>query len=329
MIPSPARIRAGLDPCWGRLLRSPVVAADIEAIRLSRAYDIARLRADLDGLDDVARVPQPDRTNLDGAWTGIPLHAKGGRADIASGPRPGLEPYQETEFLRRCPYVREILQELDCPKTVVRFLALAPGARIAEHDDKTVLSFQTGQLRLHIPIVTHPDVEFMLDGKRQHWQAGELWWGDFARRHSVANRSPITRVHLVIDVLITPSVLSLFPAPYVDWQRERGIVLHTDRVGQPQSVDPQSFIFDFDIPPGAVPIFPNGAACAIGLVDGRLKVLVNHEPYTALEPISADALAIVGMPPGTSIECSRRGSQVVDASLVLGALRIPLTVRPR
>jgi len=78
-------------------------------------------------------------------------------------------------------------------------------------------------LRLHLPILTHPDVAFTIEGQRMNWKAGELWYGDFSRVHSVKNDSQIVRVHMVIDVQINDFVLSLFPEDFIARRRAEGI----------------------------------------------------------------------------------------------------------
>ena len=92
-----------------------------------------------------------------GSWAGIALISGGGRVDFVdsyafatsdAGPRP-------TEALFRAPYLREILESLDAPKSSARILFLSAGSRINEHKDPPI-NFQTGMLRLHLPLVTHP-----------------------------------------------------------------------------------------------------------------------------------------------------------------------------
>jgi gentisate 1,2-dioxygenase len=52
---------------------------------------------------------------------------------------------------------------------------------------------------MHIPIVTNPDVEFILDGERIIMNEGECWYIDANFIHSVANKGTEDRIHLVID----------------------------------------------------------------------------------------------------------------------------------
>ena len=116
----------------------------------------------------------------------------------------------------------EVLESLAAPKRSVRVLSLAPGARVFEHHDPDS-SIDRETARLHVPIVTHPDVDFVIGGRRVQMNAGELWYGDFSFPHKLCNRSRIERVHLVIDVEVSDAIRALFPPGYVESTRLRRI----------------------------------------------------------------------------------------------------------
>jgi aspartyl/asparaginyl beta-hydroxylase (cupin superfamily) len=80
----------------------------------------------------------------------------------------------------------------------VRFLRLAAGSIIREHRDYD-LGYDEGQVRLHIPIITNPAVDFFLDAQRIEMKEGECWYLDLSLPHWVENRGLTDRVHLVID----------------------------------------------------------------------------------------------------------------------------------
>jgi hypothetical protein len=77
-------------------------------------------------------------------------------------------------------------------------LKLTAGSRIREHRDYD-LGFAEGQMRLHIPVTTNPDVQFFLDAHRVELQEGECWYLDLSLPHWVENRGATDRIHLVID----------------------------------------------------------------------------------------------------------------------------------
>lgn len=87
---------------------------------------------------------------------------------------------------------------------------LGPGGFVHEHRDMTGAT-PFGVVRLHVPIATHPDVEFHVNGQRLFLRPGEAWILDTSYRHRVANRSAIQRVHLVVDMELDASLQALLP----------------------------------------------------------------------------------------------------------------------
>ena len=54
--------------------------------------------------------------------------------------------------------------------------------------------------RIHIPIITNPDVTFQVSNDIKYLKAGELWEiNNNQKLHGVKNQSNIDRVHMVID----------------------------------------------------------------------------------------------------------------------------------
>ena len=104
----------------------------------------------------------------------------------------------ETPLMKECAYFREVLNYFQFPVLSVRLLKLEAAAEIKPHTDHE-LGYEDGQFRLHIPIVTNPDIEFILDGERLTMLPGECWYTNVNLLHSVANRGTADRVHLVID----------------------------------------------------------------------------------------------------------------------------------
>jgi len=165
-------------------------------------------------------------------------------------------------------------------------------------------------LRLHIPIITHPDVAFVIDGRRVTWGAGELWYGDFSKVHSVKNDSQIVRTHMVIDVQINDFVLSLFPPDFVERRRREGIAMTREPL-EASEVDLRRFTCDFKISGELMPMFvigkplstlTRGATAAARVIDGKLTVLINQEPAFLLERVADDTFTIAGLPSGITLQ---------------------------
>jgi hypothetical protein len=195
------------------------------AIRFDRHYDVERLRQDLEAAEHEGRRYLHHGRYHDGGWSAIPLVSiDGGTGPEALLARTGGGTFQKTPILSRCPYFEEILDSFECPKQRIRLMRLEPGTNIHKHSDGPAWSWAFGKVaRLHLPIVTHDDVHFLIEGRRIIMRPGELWYCDVSRAHRVANRGAIARIHLVMDLTITPWLRAFFPREPVH-ERARNLV---------------------------------------------------------------------------------------------------------
>lgn len=183
------------------------------SFRLPVDLDLASLRADLARVESKfgyrAQYSQftNDSHNVD--WGMIPLRNVGGRMDNTSSAIPSVERMQDTEAFAYAPYFQEVLGRLGAVQCV-RISALPPGKVLSTHSDHVVSPFY-GTARLHIPILTNERVTMTFAGRKVHWPAGQLWYGDFRLMHSVENGSSERRVHLLIDVDMTDRLFELLP----------------------------------------------------------------------------------------------------------------------
>jgi hypothetical protein len=300
--------------------KDPVVS-----IRLPRTYNVARMCQDLEALENIERSAQPGPYHA-GEWKGIALYSMGGKQSALPSAA-GMDKYRETEALQYAPYLKEILDELASPKEVVRILYLPPGGHIKEHYDYHT-NFQYGLIRLHIPIITHPDVAFVIDNQRMAWNAGELWYGDFSRVHWVKNDSQVTRVHMVIDTQINDFIMSLFPSDYLERRRAEGISISRQTMASSES-DLRRFMCDFHLPGDYLPMFvigrklstlTKGARASVRLMDGELVVLLDNEPAFRLSRVSDDSFSVSGLPSGVTLQFREEKKQVRDVVLHLKGL---------
>lgn len=138
--------------------------------------------------------------NLDyysGDWSGVALLAPASANDPLAAAHGSGE--DEAQATARCsaPWL-QVLAHIPMRISSARLLRLGAGARIREHCDPD-LGDPNGDVRLHVPILSHPAVEFMLDGQVIPMAVGECWFLDLSRPHRVENRSEHARIHLVID----------------------------------------------------------------------------------------------------------------------------------
>lgn len=104
-----------------------------------------------------------------------------------------------TPFVRQCPYLMEVMAALDCVWGRSRLMGLGPGGSVPEHID--INYYWRTHVRVHVPIVTNPAVDFTCGGQTVNMAAGECWVLDTFQSHQVENRGSEQRVHLVLDTV--------------------------------------------------------------------------------------------------------------------------------
>lgn len=170
------------------------------SLRLPVRFDVERLRADLAGILADDFVPHFNTGYYEGDWSVVALRAIGGD-EKKIYPDPTRTDYADTPLMARCPYVSQVVESMRCEKLSVRFLRVRPRSVVKEHRDY-MLSLQDGELRLHIPVTTNPEVRFMVGGRRVVMAPGECWYNDFTQLHSVHNDGDGDRVHLTVDCVV-------------------------------------------------------------------------------------------------------------------------------
>ncbi|MFJ4248957.1 aspartyl/asparaginyl beta-hydroxylase domain-containing protein [Pseudomonas sp. NPDC089741] len=163
--------------------------------RLPVTLDLPRLLQALAAIDEDAWRSHFNADYFSGEWSGVALiSALDARTELSPGRG---EPVHRAAWQHDQRWSRA-LQDLPLEIVSARLLRLGPGGRIYEHRDYD-LDGPDADLRLHIPLLSPPDVDFWLDGQCVPMQAGECWFLDLARAHRVANRDTSARVHLVLD----------------------------------------------------------------------------------------------------------------------------------
>jgi hypothetical protein len=180
----------------------------INVRKLSIQFDAAKLQSELERIDASEWIRHFNTENFEGEWSGVALRSVGGQAGQLYPLMAAPELFTPTDVLLRCAYFQDVLNQFLFPLTAVRLLKLSAGSRILKHHDDR-LGYGDGQVRLHVPIVTHPDVDFRLDGERIAMGEGECWYLDLTRPHWCANESGIDRVHLVLDGIVNEWVTDM------------------------------------------------------------------------------------------------------------------------
>lgn len=176
-------------------------------LKLPFFFDVCRLNEDLAKIREAEWLGHFNTTAYENDWRCVPLRSLDGREDHILSLSDAH--YQDTPILGRCPYFQEVIDTFECEKTSVRLMALGPESRIKMHKDKGT-SFEHGMARLHVPIVTAPEILFTIEDEDIHFAAGHAWYLNANCLHGVNNESNNPRIHLMLDCLVNPWLEKVF-----------------------------------------------------------------------------------------------------------------------
>jgi hypothetical protein len=176
---------------WSDALRSHPTAR-----RLAPTFDPAPLVADVGRFDDPwwHRHAGPYH---DGAWESVSLWSP--RGDPAEQSSKGGA-FAATPALAAAPALRATLDAFAHERNRIRLMRLHPGGHIMRHSDP-LHTIDPRLVRVHVPVITNPDVWFMVNDARVTMLPGETWHVDVRFPHEVRNRGNSVRVHLVMDLV--------------------------------------------------------------------------------------------------------------------------------
>jgi len=157
--------------------------------RLPLHFDTRRLREETATLPPSAWAKHPK--DFEGNSSIRLISAGGGENDYFNGMM------LPTPHLMQSPYIRQVLASFGVVWSRSRLMKLAPFAGVRQHAD--VHHHWFDRVRVHIPIITHPDVRFYCESESVHMAEGEAWIFDNWRLHRVENPIDAERVHLVAD----------------------------------------------------------------------------------------------------------------------------------
>ncbi|MDB9952143.1 aspartyl/asparaginyl beta-hydroxylase domain-containing protein [Porticoccaceae bacterium] len=158
-------------------------------VRLPYQFDALQLQSEIAKFADDQWMEHPSKLagNL-----AIPLISLNGqRNNDFDGPM------AVTPELLSCDYMQQVMGSFGEVLARSRLMRLDAGAQVSEHVDFNYHWYS--RVRIHIPIITNPQVIFHCGDQAIHMRAGECWIFDSWRRHKVVNASDQDRVHLVID----------------------------------------------------------------------------------------------------------------------------------
>ena len=209
-------------------------------IKLPFRFDAARLQEEVEALPAEAWVRHPN--NLDGNSALRLITVGGSENDDVAGPM------AMTPHLKASPYLQQVLAHFGVVWSRSRLMKLGPGATVPMHTD--INYHWHHRVRLHIPIVTTPEVKFFCDDQVVNMAQGESWIFDNWRTHKVENGSAVERIHLVADTtgngrfwdMAHAAATQDIPAQTIPWRPGAQVGIATEqhnvyRVMPPSEVD--------------------------------------------------------------------------------------------
>jgi hypothetical protein len=187
-------------------------------IQLPVHFDADVLAAEVAALGEEAWRPHPQGFPGNSALT---LITTGGDPDSDSV----TGAMQPTDYLRRCPYLMQVMACLDAVWGRSRLMRLSGHAEVTPHAD--INYYWRERVRVHVPIVTQPTVRFACGDAVVNMAAGECWIFDTWRMHHVVNDAEHERIHLVADTVGGEGFWQLVGrgrtpgAPRPGWQPQR------------------------------------------------------------------------------------------------------------
>lgn len=175
---------------WAYLWRNSQMEFDQPFLQLPWRFDANALSSEVASLPDAFWLEHP--SGLPGN-SAVPLVSVNGEMNHAFDGS-----MKATEALTSSPYLNQVVSSFGEVVARSRLMRLEPGAKVAEHVDFNY--HWVSRVRIHVPIITDPDVVFYCGDEAVHMKAGESWLFDSWRRHRVVNSSKVRRVHLVIDL---------------------------------------------------------------------------------------------------------------------------------
>jgi uncharacterized protein (TIGR03032 family) len=186
---------------------------DRALVRLPLTVDVEVLAAEVAAVDEALWRDHPEAAPGN---TALPVLARGGdpdddRTDGPMAPTPVLE---------SLPYTRQVLAALDSTIGRTRFMRIAHETELKAHVD--INYYWWHHLRVHVPVVSTPDVVFEVGGESAHMAPGEVWAFDTWSRHRVDNPADTARIHLVVDTVGGPALWQLVAGTTgsrrIDWR---------------------------------------------------------------------------------------------------------------
>lgn len=165
---------------------------DTEFYKLPLHFDVKRLQQEIAQFTEEDWRPHPQGFKDNSAL--LLVSAFGSTEDD------GLKgPMRPTPLLEKSPYLKQVLASFGTVIGRTRLMRLGGHAEAHAHMDANYYWHQ--RVRIHVPIVTDPEIQFHCGDKHLHMGEGECWIFNTWYMHNVINPTDLLRVHLVADTV--------------------------------------------------------------------------------------------------------------------------------
>ncbi len=217
---------------------------DTEFIKLPLTFDVERMRAEVEAIPESDWRPHPQGHSGNSA---LPLIALNGNP-MDDGVAGTMLP---TPHLEKCEYLRQVLASFETVFGRSRLMRLEGESEATLHVDTNY--YWADRVRIHVPILTSPVIEFICNERSVHMPAGEAWIFDAWRLHNVLNPTGDQRIHLVADTVGSATFWDLVargerpfgdngaapvPPRHVAHEPGRDVQLPTERANYPLVMSP-------------------------------------------------------------------------------------------
>ena len=165
---------------------------DTEFIKLPLTFDVERMRAEVEAIPESDWRPHPQGHPGNSALPLIALNGDPMDDGVAGTMLP-------TPHLEKCEYLRQVLASFETVFGRSRLMRLEGKSEATLHVDTNY--YWADRVRIHVPILTSPVIEFTCNERSVHMPAGEAWIFDAWRLHNVLNPTGDQRIHLVADTV--------------------------------------------------------------------------------------------------------------------------------
>lgn len=161
-------------------------------VQLPLSFDAALLAGEIAALGEQHWLPHPQGFAGNSMLPLVAVDGDPGNEGFAGAMRP-------TPYFADCPYLMQTMDAIGVTLGRTRLMRLSGHSEVTSHADQGY--YWRERVRVHVPIVTQPTVQFHCGGAMVNMAAGECWIFDTWRQHKVLNDNEHSRVHLVIDTV--------------------------------------------------------------------------------------------------------------------------------